>query len=144
MKTLIIPILFAQVLTTTVNAQDTRPMADGTIAARIVAEASAELGISDETAYRLECRIASRNEGMAGTGAALVMYAPARAHLAVAFDLISVITGEVVHTGEAHTTGRNHMDEAIEAAVERISASVAPVLPHPTTPAPTNVIAREH
>lgn len=144
MKTLTISCFFALVLSNTMNAQDSRPLSDEAIAARIAAEASTELGLPNENQYRLECRIASRNKGMAGTGAALVMYAPARAHLAVAFDLISVITGEVVHTGEAHTTGRNHMDEAVEEAAARIADRIGPVLSQPTTPGPVNVIAREH
>ena len=79
MKTLITSALFiAQFMINGSFAQEMASATNEALAQRIAEDVREEIGLADSSAFQLVCRLTERNQGMAGTGAALVMYAPAR------------------------------------------------------------------
>ena len=75
----------------------------------------------------LTCTVTGYNEGGAGTGAALVMYSPARVQLDAVLSITDMITGEQVWTRTLHATGHTGeaeaLERALELALERVEAA---------------------
>lgn len=143
MKTLITTALFiAQLMTNGAFAQETGNTTDEALAERIANEVREEIGLTDSSRFQLTCRITERNEGMAGTGAALVMYSPARVRLVVEFELAERATEKILWTGTLFATGRNTLDEALESATERGAERVSEVMRDQPSSGPQNVVAQ--
>lgn len=145
MKALITSALFiAGSILNTGLAQAQRALADDALAQRINREISTELGLEAGGTLRLTGRILERNEAVAGTGAALVMYTPARVQLSMEFALVEEATNNPIWTGTVFATGRNTMNEALEMLMERGMSRVSAALPVPGQNGQLNVVAREH
>ncbi len=72
------------------------------------------------------------------------MYAPARVHLSVEFNLVDRTTGKTLWTGVVYATGRTSMAEALENVVERGAVRVADAVDTQPVLSPVNVVAQEH
>ena len=145
MKTLITSALFiAQFMINGSFAQEMASATNEALAQRIAEDVCEEIGLADSSAFQLVCRLTERNQGMAGTGAALVMYAPARVHLSVEFNLVDRTTGKTLWTGVVYATGRTSMAEALENVVERGAVRVADAVDTQPVLSPVNVVAQEH
>ena len=147
MRTIITSALFiAQLMSHTVQAQDFGSSATASnpvLADRISTGIREELGLAGDSSIRVSCSITARHESGSGTGAALVMYGPARIHLSVGITVLNGTTGQALWSGAVHATGRTTMDQALEDAVERGAQQIAKVFSSHQPYAPVNVIASQ-
>ena len=145
MKALLTSALFvAQILTSSSFAQQGGVPTNETLAQRIGSAVRTEVGLCDTSNHHLTCSITERNEAKAGSGVALVMYSPAYARLSIAVAVTDRRSGKRIWSSTVHAIGRTTLEEALDDAVEQITAQVADAVPPASPDLPLNVIAVRH
>lgn len=100
----------------------------GRTAAELTAAVHAELDGTLDTNWTVSCSIAQFHQGGAGTGAALVMYAPTAVIVDVIVELHGPATDGATCTWRLRGTSRRDTQEAVERVAEAAADHIATFL----------------